>query len=367
MHSSPACPDNCPGCGHRHLTARQSREQKQLWLMQKLAGWTDCIQSIQAVPAGEDLGYRDKVCLSARWENEQWHIGLLHHDEVIPIPDCPVHSPRVRNAMACLAPALPQASEFPMAYYAQSGAQITLVLKTREMPAMQWLLPDLIDQLKKIGVEGLWIHRHPSAGRRVFAKNGWDLVWGTPRSVDNNGVLYGPTAFQQLIPGLFAQALCAAEAFFTPTRKDLIFDLYSGIGASLSRWSEKSSRVLGVELSGESIECAVYNAPAAVIYRGTCKHRLPQLTEAINEAHNKRYIFANPPRTGLEQKTREWIGSVCRPDKLAYLSCSAGTLNRDLTALENAGYGIDRIIPYDFFPKTHHVETLALISRKNQT
>ena len=365
MHTSLACPDKCPGCSHRHLSANESRQQKQQWLTRKLAGWADCISPIQAVPAGQELGYRDKVCLSTSWREDRWQIGLLHQDELIPIPDCPVHSSRVRAAMACIAHALPPAAAFPMVYYAQSGAQITLVLKSREMPTMKWLTPDLIENLSHIGIQGLWLHRHPSAGRRVFAKNGWDLVWGKARSSDNEGFTYGPTAFQQLISGLFARAMETVEAFFALTREDLVFDLYSGIGASLSRWSEKSSRVVGVELSGESVACANINAKGAVVYRGTCGHRRPQLTEALKKAHNRRLLFANPPRTGLEPETREWIASICRPENLAYLSCSTGTLKRDLTELENQGYRIDQIIPYDFFPRTHHVETLVLFRRKN--
>ncbi len=47
--------------------------------------------------------------------------------------------------------------------------------------------------------------------------------------------------------------------------------------------------------------------------------------------------------------------------RIAYLSCSAGTLARDLHLLEIAGYRIDAILPFDFFPQTHHVETLALV------
>jgi hypothetical protein len=49
---------------------------------------------------------------------------------------------------------------------------------------------------------------------------------------------------------------------------------------------------------------------------------------------------------------------------MAYLSCSAGTLARDLGTFEAAGYSIDRIVPYDFFPLTHHVEALALLERR---
>ena len=57
------------------------------------------------------------------------------------------------------------------------------------------------------------------------------------------------------------------------------------------------------------------------------------------------------------------LQTVYRPDRMAYLSCSAGTLRRDLDALVQTGYAVERITPYDFFPQTHHVETLALLRR----
>jgi len=46
---------------------------------------------------------------------------------------------------------------------------------------------------------------------------------------------------------------------------------------------------------------------------------------------------------------------------LSHLSCSAGTLGRDLQTLTTAGYAVNTLIPYDFFPQTRHVETLALL------
>ncbi len=58
----------------------------------------------------------------------------------------------------------------------------------------------------------------------------------------------------------------------------------------------------------------------------------------------------------------EWISGEFRPQRLAYLSCSAGTLARDLALLTTSGYRVVEIAPYDFFPQTYHVETLCLLS-----
>jgi tRNA/tmRNA/rRNA uracil-C5-methylase (TrmA/RlmC/RlmD family) len=71
--------------------------------------------------------------------------------------------------------------------------------------------------------------------------------------------------------------------------------------------------------------------------------------------------YVNPPRSGLEAEVAQALARELRPARIAYLSCSAGTLARDLAMLESAGYAVVRIHPYDFFPLTHHVEALALL------
>ena len=74
----------------------------------------------------------------------------------------------------------------------------------------------------------------------------------------------------------------------------------------------------------------------------------------------------NPPRSGLEVEVASALAAELRPDRVAYLSCSAGTLARDLAAFEAAGYEVSGIRPYDFFPNTHHVEALALLGRRSR-
>lgn len=360
-----ACPERCPGCSHRHLSAIDSEARKRRWLTEALAPWSGALAPVRGVDGDARWAYRDRASLAAAWTCGGWRFGLLRGDDLIPIESCPVHSPRVIGTVRALQGALPPGPKFPLARMVQSGGQVTLVCKTAHRPDTRWVTP-AIHSLKEVGVEGLWLHLFPALGRRTFQKRGWHRLWGSPRSSDGLGLLHGPTAFQQLLPSLYREALEQAERFLAPGPGDLVLDLYCGAGASIRRWLGRGATVFGVELGGEAVEYAALNAPGAEILRGTCEARLPQLDAFISTRAERPLLYANPPRTGLEPAVRTWIAERCRPGRMAYLSCSAGTLRRDLAELEKGGMVVTRILPYDFFPQTHHVETLVLLSGDRQ-
>ncbi len=356
------CEPACPGCSHRRLSLADSLRQKQDWLERRLAPWRHRLEAVCSAGEAARLGYRDKVCLSCEWRQGRWHIGLQRRDAVLAIPDCPVHSRRVREALGILLGVLPPPEHgFPLAYYVQSGAQLTLILKTPRLPGTGWLTATAWQALREAGIEGLWLHLHPCAGRRLFHRSGWHLLAGEAESVDDAGCRYGPAAFRQLIPSLHRHSLEEAGGHLAITPGDRVADLYCGNGAGLRRWTRAGAECIGVELSGDACRHAAHNAPAATVLRGTCEQRLPQLHEWAARRTARHLLYLNPPRTGLESAVTRWVSDEYRPARLAYLSCSAGTLARDLALLETGGYRVTRILPYDFFPNTHHVETLALL------
>lgn len=315
-------------------------------------------------PANGRLGYRDRVTLTARWEEgTHWRFGLMRRDELIAIHDCPVHTPRVRALVHLLADRLPPFADLPLAYLHVCGAQATLIVKAHRVATAT--LADVLAGLAAIGVEGLWLHLHPAAGRRLFARSGWQLLWGTARSRDAHGLLHGPTAFAQALPGLHRAALATATQHLQPGPGVSVLDLYCGYGASLRAWIAAGSAALGIELSGEAVELAAANAPLATVLRGTCVQRLPQVRAWWGGQCGEHVAYVNPPRSGLEPEIVATLAHELRPVRLAYLSCSAGTLSRDLALFCDAGYRVTAMHPYDFFPLTHHVEVLALLELAN--
>jgi len=357
------CEPSCHACQHRRLSPAESAARKHDYLARVLAPWVDRLAPL--APAPQLLGYRERATLNARWDAiDGWRFGLVRHrdrrDEFIAIPRCPVHAPRVNAALAALAAALPPAAVLPLAFVVASGAQLTLVVKAARADCA-WAA-QLAPALAALGYEGLWLHLHPAAGRRLFARAGWTLLWGQPRSRDATGTSHGPTAFAQLQPALHAAALDAIDAHLAPGPDATLVDLYCGTGKGLARAAAAGAAALGVELSGEAVDCARHNAPAAEVLRGTCGQRLPQV-DAWLAAHpaRRRLLALNPPRSGLEPELRGWIARR-PPLRASYLSCSAGSLARDLAELEAAGLRIVDLQPFDFFPQTQHVEVLALLA-----
>jgi tRNA/tmRNA/rRNA uracil-C5-methylase (TrmA/RlmC/RlmD family) len=356
----PGCEPACHGCRHRAFDAAASLAQKSAYLARVLAPWASRLAPVEAPTADRRLGYRDRVTLTARWAaGTGWQFGLVRRDELIAIHDCPVHTARVRALVRLLAERLPPPEVLPLAYLHVCGAQVTLVVKARRAP------PDCLAQvtagLEATGLEGCWLHLHPCAGRRLFARSGWVLLWGEPRSRDPRGLLHGPTAFAQALPELHAAALDAATRHLRPGPGLAVLDLYCGLGTSLREWTGAGAAALGVELAGEAVELAALNAPDAAVLRGTCADRLPQIAAWWRVQAGERVAYVNPPRPGLEPVVCDALALDLQPRRIAYLSCSAGTLARDLARLESAGYGVSSIRPYDFFPRTHHIEALALL------
>jgi tRNA/tmRNA/rRNA uracil-C5-methylase (TrmA/RlmC/RlmD family) len=363
MFSESRCPASCQGCRHKKFSYDDSVQQKFQFLQNKLQSWNAELKRVLEAPEKIRTAYRKKICLHASVTDHQWKFGLISKKKFIPIPDCPIHHPFVNSVASVLSETLPEQG-FPLKYYLVSGKQIMLILKTSVLPDLAWLTDNVKNRLMKLGIEGFWMHLFPSVGNKILGKNNFHLLFGKPRSADDNGMWYGPLSFQQLQPGLYHESLKIAHDFLIPTSEDLMVDLYCGNGNSLKRWEPSGATLVGVELNGETVECCVQNVKPAKVFRGKCNERLPQITQIVNEnTYKKHLLYVNPPRTGLEPEVTEWIYKNYRPERMAYLSCSAGTLARDLQILNQNGYQVNSIIPFDFFPFTHHVECLVLLSK----
>jgi len=357
------CVEACIGCRHRNKSLIESIGQKKEYLQRVLNNWHDKITNVESVESSQHWFYRKKTSLNLQYIDGQWLAGMMRRDVLIPIPDCPVHHPIITKNLQLVLQHLPPYSDFPASYYYQSGSILVIVIKSNKRDLLSKFEESFLMQLKQNGIESFWLHFNASAGKRMFEKNGWQSVYGNEHLKDENGFFYGRTSFQQLVPKLYLHALEEAAAYLMMQSHDLMVDLYCGAGHSLRYW--KGNKI-AIELSGDGVACAKLNSSESIVLRGKCAERIPQLDAWFDqemEMKKMKYAFVNPPRSGLEPEVLKWLVSSYQPNKIVYLSCSAGTLKRDLEQMEGSNYRVEKIIPYDFFPQTHHVETLVFVRR----
>jgi len=74
-------------------------------------------------------------------------------------------------------------------------------------------------------------------------------------------------------------------------------------------------------------------------------------------------VVVDPPRPGPSPDAIDWIDRLT-PDTVLYVSCNPSPLSRDLKLFMEKPYTIEAIEPFDLFPNTYHMETIALLRRK---
>ena len=168
--------------------------------------------------------------------------------------------------------------------------------------------------------------------------------------------------------GSFVQAVAATEAAMAEAvvahlaGAKKIADLFAGFGAFALRLAPHSA-VHAVE--AEAAPLAAMDAawrlrpglkPLTTERRDLYRRPIPAKEFRFYDA-----VVFDPPRAGAEAVSRELAAS--KIGRVAAVSCNPVTLARDLALLVESGFRVDRVIPYDQFLWSHHVEAVALLSR----
>jgi 23S rRNA (uracil1939-C5)-methyltransferase len=142
-----------------------------------------------------------------------------------------------------------------------------------------------------------------------------------------------------------------------------IFDFYSGNGNFTFPLAKTfvASPITAVELNRESCKFALEKASSEFPGRGV------KIVESGVEGFlrtepslKNSLVLLDPPRTGCSTEVSQFV-SQARPHTLIYVSCNPVTLGRDLKIYREAGFKLVSVQPFDMFPQTDHVETLAVL------
>lgn len=161
---------------------------------------------------------------------------------------------------------------------------------------------------------------------------------------------------RSLIPALLETALGDASGANA-------LDLYCGVGLFSLPLARRFEKVIGVEENPLSVKFAKKNAYENGIKNLQFKTESVRRFLANGGLKNVDFVLLDPPRAGTEKDTiHNLIGLGAA--NISYVACEPSVLARDLKRFDENGYKIDSITAIDLFPQTHHVETVARLSKR---
>jgi 23S rRNA (uracil1939-C5)-methyltransferase len=174
-----------------------------------------------------------------------------------------------------------------------------------------------------------------------------------------------PNAFLQTNTLMAEKLYETAREFAALTGNETVYDLYCGIGTIGLLLAQDALTVWGIDVSEESIACALENAELNGI--GNAAYFAGNVGQALEELHERAgdpdVVVVDPPRAGLAGKALKRLGEIGAP-RIVYVSCNPTTLAGDVKRLRaEYSYELKRVKPVDMFPHTPHVEAVALLER----
>ena len=148
------------------------------------------------------------------------------------------------------------------------------------------------------------------------------------------------------------------------TGKEIVWDLYCGIGTISLFLARNAKQVYGIEVVPEAVEDARKNAKINGIVNA--KFILGKAEDVVSDENTNMQkadvVVVDPPRKGCDKKCLETM-LIMQPERIVYVSCDSATLARDLRILCDGGYEIEKVRSVDQFGQTVHVEVAVLLTR----
>ena len=180
-------------------------------------------------------------------------------------------------------------------------------------------------------------------------------------------------SFYQVNPMQTEKIYGKALEYAALTGEETVWDCYCGIGTISLFLAQKAKQVYGLEIVPEAIENAKKNAEKNGLYNtefyvGAAEEVLPkwveeQKREGKDVGNLVDVVSLDPPRKGCDEACLSAVLELS-PKRIVYVSCDPGSLARDIKYLGEGGYQLEKWVGIDNFPRTGHVETVALLQKE---
>ena len=166
---------------------------------------------------------------------------------------------------------------------------------------------------------------------------------------------YSPNGFFQINLPVYELALREMQPFINTNK---VIDMYSGVG-TIGLSIARDTDLTLVETDTHAYAELEHNIPVDSNHIHGVHAKSEEALEYITDDAT---IIVDPPRAGLDAKVVQRLRQA-QPPRIIYLSCNPATQARDVAGLIDR-YDIIHNQPYNFFPRTPHIENLIVLQLK---
>jgi len=329
----------CGGCQYQDIPYEEELSRKEgilkALLVKELALPEDVFEPI--APSPEIYYYRNRLDLTLRKRNNgerQMGFMLPGTQRLEEVAVCPIARKEINDF-------LPMLKEEAVRKFPENYKVANLVVRVGDEGKVFW----------------------GGIGRRSLRMKEEDYFWTIVKS---RKIFYALDTFFQANLSILEKIVSKIEGLIKWQKDTVFLDLYSGVGLFGIALSDRAKEVVMIEECGDSVTLAQFNAnyhrlTHVKVLVGKVEVHLP---EVLTEMHGRSCVaLIDPPRGGLAGSAIETLGQAKDLHSLFYLSCSPESLARDLKYLARVGWRVRKIMPFDFFPRTRHLETLVWLVR----
>lgn len=371
------CFNQCGGCAYRHISydAEKTIKQNKVYENIKRIGVVDLAP--QPIITDNSERYRNKAQYPLSLDSK---VGFyaFHSHRIIPCEDC-LLQPAIFSKITDIVAEWAKQNDISIYNEAEHigflrHIYIRMAEKTNEIMVCLVIngetLPEsasLIDMLLSVcgeSLKSLQININKK-DTNVILGDKCKTVYGNDYITDilcGIRVRLSALSFYQVNRTMAEKLYKKARDYANPEDKNVI-DLYCGAGTIGLSMAKDAKSIIGVEIVPEAIADAEYNAKINDINnaRFICADASYAAKQLAKEGITADVVIVDPPRKGCSKEVIETIANNFKPERVVYVSCDSATLARDIKIFAENGYKLVEYTPCDLFPRTAHVETVALL------
>lgn len=347
------CPIAGPGgagcCDYSHAALDAGRSMKAFVVAEQLRRIAGVEQDVAVEPlpgTGNGTGWRSRVRLAV---DQSGRPGFHRY-----------RSLEIETFLAC--------PQIDLSAYAglserswQPGGEVQVVLDADGDRHVVEIAPAKVSRTgrRSPGRRGATARRAASSGTRAER-----VVIGSGRPVERVGGRewhLAATGFWQAHRGAAETYAEVVGEWAQPSAGDNVWDLYGGVGvfaATLADQVGVTGRVDSVEFSKQ----AVADGGEALADLPQVRLHAARVERAMHDLPTPDVVVLDPPRTGAGREVVDTIVAAA-PQRIVHIGCDPASFARDVSLFRAGGYRLEQVRAFDAFPLTHHVESLALLTR----